>query len=83
MVWSIVSNALDRSKYTAKVDSLLSSDVHVSVTNFVTASMVLCFCRKPNWLSISILFISRKKYNLLCTIFSSNLDKEGSNEMGL
>ena len=33
-------------------------------------SMVLCFYRKPNWLSISILFSSRKKYNLLCTIFS-------------
>ena len=51
-------NALDRSKYTGKVDSLLSSDV--SVTNFVAASMVMCFSRKPNWLSISILFSSGK-----------------------
>ena len=83
MVWSIVLNALDRSKYTDEVDSLVSSDVHIYVTNFVTASMVLCFCRKPNLLSISILFSSRKKCNLLCTIFSSNLDIEGSNEMGL
>ena len=48
------------SKYTAKVDSLLSSDVQVSVTNFVAASIVLCFCRKPNWLSISIVLSYRK-----------------------
>ena len=44
MVCLMGSNAFDGSKYTAKVDSLLSNHVHVSVTKFVTASMALCFC---------------------------------------
>ena len=68
-------------KYT-NIDLLWSRDRHVLVTNLVTTSVVLCFCRNPYWFSYNICIHSRKN-RLLCAIFSSNMEIDGNKDIGL